>query len=412
MKKGTVTLRSHHKADTAVSLADHYERYFTVGPVYFRENFPYAFIDQRRFRLEAETKLIDEVLYVPYRDIVRIYAQSFNFSARNGCECMSHHGTDVLLKAGEKAVVHKDGGEEFTIDEIPVILDGLFFIPVEGIMKSAFGMITDWQRSYLAPGDYLGISEKNDIFPDVMFLRELAINAKKVYGTLRECYYYEKAHSLMPYRLYIPSGYDPSGLSKMIVYLHGAVPKTNPDIDIEFTRGSFERICDRYNYILLAVDGYAEGFYGGRSPEMDADKASEEEKVYLDLCEGEVLAAVRHVCGNYSIDKDHVFLMGNSMGGSGTLWLGNKYPGMWKAIVPCGCLTNQDPRKYELSGLTGMPVLLVCGTENIGYEGMKDVTDTLNSMGIPAELLTVGAGKHEDAWIIGLPEIFAYLEQR
>ena len=59
-----------------------------------------------------------------------------------------------------------------------------------------------------------------------------------------------------------------------------------------------------------------------------------------------------------------------------------------------------------------MPVLLVCGTENIGYEGMKDVTDTLNSMGIPAELLTVGAGKHEDAWIIGLPEIFAYLEQR
>lgn len=409
MKKGKVILRSHHKADTAKSYAELYQRYFQIGPVYFRDEFPYAFIGQRRYRLTHPTRLVDQVLMVSLEDFRVIYAQSFTFRSQDGYEVLEHGGIHAWIRAGEPVRI-RSGEEERMIDEIPLVLDGILFLPVEGLMKLGYGMYTDWQKTYLAPGDYLGISEEDDLFPSIGFVREFGINATKKYGNLRECYYFRQGNTLMPYRLYVPSGYDPETPVKMIVYLHGGIPDATPDMEIDMTAGRFEHVCEEHQYLLLAVDGYAEGFYGGKSPALNPETADEEERRYLELCEQETLCAIRHVMEEYSVDRENVFLMGNSMGGAGTLYLGRKYPHMFRALAPCGCLTNQDVYSIDLAGLRGKPTLMVCGTENVGFENMRDVIRDMRTLGIDAQLLIVGGGVHENAWIIGLPEILDFFD--
>lgn len=409
MKKSEVTLRSHHKADTAKSYAELYQRYFQIDAVYFRDEFAYAFIGQRRYRLAYPTRLVDQVLMVSLEDFRVIYAQSFTFMRQGEYEVLEHRGIRARIKAGEPVIICS-GNEERVIDEIPLLLDDVLFLPVEGLMKLGYGMYTDWQKTYLAPGDYLGISEEEELFPSIGFVREFGINATKKYGNLKECYYFPQGKTLMPYRLYVPSGYDPEMPIKLIVYLHGAIPDATPDMEIDMTEGRFEHVCEEHQYLLLAVDGYAEGFYGGKSPALDPETADVEERQYLDLCKQEVLCAIRHIMANYSVDCENIFLMGNSMGGAGTLYLGREYPDMFRALAPCGCLTNQDVYSVNLAGLKGKPTLMVCGTENVGFESMRGVIQDMRSLGIDAELLIVGGGVHENAWIIALPDILDFFD--
>ena len=61
----------------------------------------------------------------------------------------------------------------------------------------------------------------------------------------------------------------------------------------------------------------------------------------------------------YTIDPNRIYLMGHSMGGFGTWWLGQKYAGTWAAIAPMsGVLPNVD---YQLPKLVRVPVHVSIG---------------------------------------------------
>lgn len=408
MKKGKVYLNSIQKTQHADDLKAKYKPYFTLNDVYFCADNAYAFIGKFRYRLSKCAQLIDDVLYVAFEDFQMIYGAKFQFTRNEGEIRITEKavGTAVIVK-GQKIKLEKENYIE-ELDETPLCIDNTLFLPVEGLMVLGFGKKSKWMRSYLGAGDFLGISDDGNMFPDVQFSKDFVINSIKSVGIVREMYYYEKSNSLEPYRLYIPSYYNSDKKYKLIVWLHGAWPNYTVDLDMDLARQKFEELAEAGGYLLLAVNGYSFGFYGGRSPQLNVDNISTEEQHYLDLCENEPLHAITAVCQRYSIDISHIYLCGNSMGGAGTFWIAMRHAGIFRALAPCGSLTNLDFTKYDLSALQKMPVLLVCGTENVGYENMRHQTEELRRLGVDAHLHTVPAGFHDDAWTYALPNIFSF----
>jgi hypothetical protein len=113
-----------------------------------------------------------------------------------------------------------------------------------------------------------------------------------------------------PFRLVIPTDYDPGRPAPLTVYMHGYSGN-----HIEHSTG----FADHPGAFELAVLGRSRG--GG----------------YRALSEADVLQVVDYIEAHWSIDLDRVSLNGGSMGGGGTYRLGSRYPQRWASGRPsCG----------------------------------------------------------------------------
>jgi predicted peptidase len=131
----------------------------------------------------------------------------------------------------------------------------------------------------------------------------------------------------LPYRLFVPTDYDPAKEYPLVLFLHGAgesgtdnVAQVNGNIDNLFARVKTQA----YDSFLLAPQttrswGWASG---GQSP----SNAMRMTRSVIDQVESE-----------YSIDGTRLYVTGLSMGGAGTwetIW---QNPGLFAAAVPiCG----------------------------------------------------------------------------
>ena len=92
---------------------------------------------------------------------------------------------------------------------------------------------------------------------------------------------------------------------------------------------------------------------------------SDREKKLRILSEKSPMTALEVVKELYNVDAEHTYLMGNSMGGIGTFYLGNKHHEMWDAIAPCGMMFNMELIGEDfLTNLKEMPLLFVEDTED------------------------------------------------
>ncbi len=113
-----------------------------------------------------------------------------------------------------------------------------------------------------------------------------------------------------PFRLVIPSDYDPSRPAPLTVYMHGYSGN-----HIEHSSG----FVPHGGWFELSVLGRSRG--GG----------------YRALSEADVLQVVDYIEAHWSIDLDRVSLNGGSMGGGGTYRLGSRYPQRWSSgRTQCG----------------------------------------------------------------------------
>ena len=410
MKKQNVGFSCNQASQHTNNIEQKYKRYFSMNDVYFREGIDYAFIGNLRYALSTPARLVDDVLLVAWDDIRMIYGGKFQFSQHTNQYVMTQDAISASLSPNQKILVAQNGTSR-EIDEIPLVVDGVFMVPIEGLMVLAFQKQAKWMRSYLLPGDYLGISDDGRMFPTVQFLKDLLIYSTKKVVILREMYYYQRAGVLEPYRLYVPSYYNPEKKYPLIVWLHGAWPNWHIDLAMDLTQKKFERLAEAHGYLLLCVNGYSFGFYGAGTPDLLPKPFTPQEQQCLALCEYEPLSSIDAVCGKYSIDRTKIYLCGNSMGGAGTFWLAMRHREMFRAIAPCGALTNSDMNLYDWSPLRDMPTLFVCGTENIGYENVSHSVATLRKHGVDAYLCTVPAAIHDDAWVDALPQIFGFFNR-
>jgi hypothetical protein len=113
-----------------------------------------------------------------------------------------------------------------------------------------------------------------------------------------------------PFKLNIPTDYDPARRAPLALYMHGySGNHLEHSKDMKERTGGFE----------ISVLGRSRG---GR---------------YRALSEADVLAVLDYVERHWSIDPDRIHLMGGSMGGGGTFWLGSRYPHRFASGRPvCG----------------------------------------------------------------------------
>ena len=194
-------------------------------------------------------------------------------------------------------------------------------------------------------------------------------------------YHFKDTDEDLKYCLFVSSKVKKGKKAPLIVTLHGL--GAGPSIMV--TKQAVD-LAEKGGYILVAPMGYNErGWYGipartfsgpGRTPPEEgrtgnnaAPKPKPKASLFYnpndppnlrELSEKDVMNVLDIVRREYNIDENRIYLMGHSMGGGGTLYLGVKYASIWAAIAPIApAAFNLEPDSLEK--IKTMPVIFVHG---------------------------------------------------
>jgi predicted peptidase len=198
-------------------------------------------------------------------------------------------------------------------------------------------------------------------------------------------YLFKETNEDLKYLLFVSSKVSKDRKAPLIVTLHGlgAGPQ------FMFTKAAVD-LAEEGGYILVGPMGYNErGWYGipmgqkkgfSKAPSKTANKT---EKIQPDskeaakpkaspffnpndppnlreLSEKDVMNVLDIVRKEFNVDENRIYLMGHSMGGAGTLYLGVKYASIWAALAPVApAAFGLDPD--SLGKIENMPVVFVHG---------------------------------------------------
>jgi predicted peptidase len=164
-------------------------------------------------------------------------------------------------------------------------------------------------------------------------------------------YLFPDTNEQMEYDIFVSSKVDRSKRSPLIIALHGlgVAPRDwLPQITDEAQDGG---------YIVAAPMGYTlTGGYGANGPGGRAipnlGTLSEKDVIY-------VLEIMRR---DFNIDDRRIYLLGQSMGGAGALFLGVKHRGIWAAVgVSAPAINAQLRSPAELEQAIDLPFVLIHG---------------------------------------------------
>jgi len=114
-----------------------------------------------------------------------------------------------------------------------------------------------------------------------------------------------------PFRLFVPKQKSKREPFPLVVVLHGKGVNQNAWFDYT----PIKEFAERHGYVVAAPHGRGDYFYRGAA-------------------EQDILDIIQTVKSKLSIDPDRVYLMGHSMGGWGTWWVGLRNPDIFAAISP------------------------------------------------------------------------------
>jgi predicted peptidase len=241
-------------------------------------------------------------------------------------------------------------------------------------------------------------------------------------GDQQRSYRFAAAGKDMPYRLVVPQSYEVGKGAPLVVALHGFGGDQN-----YFFRSlpNLAQLCEQYGFILVAPMGLAtDGWYGapleipgnaprsGGGPPPTPTRTAEQESSYRALSEADVMNVVELVRTEYAIDPRRIYLMGHSMGGFGTWWLGQKHAQLWAAIAPMsGVLPNVD---YQLQRLANVAVHVSIG----GAETPEWVTASraqvaaMKQMGMRVEYYEPEGATHGSMIAPTVPQALAFFAKQ
>jgi predicted peptidase len=178
------------------------------------------------------------------------------------------------------------------------------------------------------------------------------------------------AHVNLPYAVFVSSKVTRDKKNPLIVALHGLGGNPNT-----LMRGNLLDLAEAGGYIVFAPAGYnPRGWYGipwtiaaptGATPKAapKSDPAAINDPPNLsDLAEKDVMDLLAMARREFNVDERRTYLMGHSMGGAGTLYLGSKYASNWAAIAAIAPAARRMESNMDsvLAKIT-MPVIVIQG---------------------------------------------------
>jgi predicted esterase len=132
--------------------------------------------------------------------------------------------------------------------------------------------------------------------------------------------------------------------------------------------------------------------------------------------EKDVMTVLDMIRKEFNVDENRIFLMGHSMGGAGTIYLGVKHASIWAAIgaeAPATAPAGLTPANYSLEPAKKIPMIIVQGDmdELVPVTGTRLWIDKMKELGITHQYVEVPGGTHGSVLTTGAPDIFAFFAQ-
>ena len=129
--------------------------------------------------------------------------------------------------------------------------------------------------------------------------------------------------------------------------------------------------------------------------------------------EKETMTVFEMIKKEFNIDENRIYLMGHSMGGAGTIYLGVKYASNWAAIgaeAPATAPAGINPTNYSLAPAKNVPMIIVQGDwdELVPVVGTRLWIDQMKELKMDHQYVEVACGTHGSVLTTGAPDIFAF----
>jgi predicted esterase len=215
-----------------------------------------------------------------------------------------------------------------------------------------------------------------------------------------ECkHHVAEANADIPYTLFVPSTYDAKKPAPLVVDLHGL--NITPLQQILFD-GTTD-FAERHGFIVLAPTGFnLSSWWGSRAGTPVATAAvkpgGDVRYSTTELAEIDTMTLLKSIREQYAIDSDRIYLMGHSMGGAGTYYLGGKYNDIWAALAPisgAGGIADGAAERYK-----SLPTLIMHGAKDsiVPAANSRRAVAALQAAGAPHIYLEFPDKDHE-FWI-------------
>lgn len=395
------------------------------------ENQSFALMDEYRYEMNAPALGGMNDLLIPAQDLVRIYSPAMKAEIREHCVTLKMNGVEVTLRAGNDQMIIKAGPlvTRQKLLNTPQNGKDAFYLPVGAVMQLPFSKTvrssTDMNPQCLSLEElgtfrFMGwpksettvcISEDSSTQLTAFDYRKFMVESRgKAVGNLYHTYWMDGPQKVIPYIVYIPTTYDPQKPTKMVVFLHGGSINAGERYAGIYGGHQLQKYAEKYNYILLMTNACTLlSAYGNLLPGMK-ENSSPEELAYYQWGDDSVMQAMQEVQSYINIDKTHIYLMGNSMGGGGTAYLPSVHPGMFRALA--GGVLLSIARPIDFAGLRMAPILIPAGTEDeFGYDNYLESVKILRDEGVEVKLVPVAGGQHLTAWAEIVDQIFEWFEQ-
>jgi len=211
----------------------------------------------------------------------------------------------------------------------------------------------------------------------------------------------------LPYEVYVPTKYDKSKPTPLIVALHGL--GSNPTGIIRY--GGLTELAEERGYIVVAPMGFnTGGWYGSQGPGKPRVGAGRGDQSGIpdnlgEVSEKDVMNVFEMVRKEFNIDRSRTYLFGHSMGGGGTWYLGMKYKDNWAALAMAAPAIYSSPDQLEQ--IKDMPVFIVQGDNDnlVRVDVTRQWVDKMKSLNMKYQYVEVPGGTHTDIIVNNPPNM-------
>ena len=376
--------------------------YFNFSRLTFAAGTKACFLDEYYYEMKHEARMQGERLMVSLEDLETIYSPDMAAERGDG-------RVRLALRGGSaEAELLDDAGVPYVADA-PKILARLLGWEIQRFASPALA-------------DFVTVNSQTEGLSVQEGKRMQLVIKGKDHGDVCGTYWFAEGKKLLPYRAYVPTAYDGKTAMPLVILTHGG---SSPQ-SVEFARAGheFQRQAEKRGYLLFGIDGYlVSSFYGSIFPtsstigEIDPDKADRHNPKNLSqetialrkeserACQEQIQFALR----KYQVDRNRIYMMGNSMGGAGT-YLASINPGLFRALAPCGGSVNPD--FFPLETLKDIPIRLFAGSEDEnGLEPLQAAVRMMRERGLDHTMYVTGGGWHSSGYQEAIPEIFDFFDE-
>lgn len=188
----------------------------------------------------------------------------------------------------------------------------------------------------------------------------------------------------IPYAVFVPSDYDSSQSTPLIVSLHG-FGRTH-----DWLMGYHGLLdeAEANGYIVVTPLGYIRrGWYGSRELADKQDGNRSEQDVM------NVLGLIRD---EFNIDSNRIYLWGHSMGGAGTYHIAAKYPDLFAGLGVAAPGPEAAAMNSTLNKIKHLPIFVLHGDNDsvIPVESTRTWVAKMQELGMQHVYVEIPGGDH------------------